>query len=189
MEWLREQESNEKQEDYDGSIAPDWGDLVTFLQKKIFETGKPPQAFSTGTLVLIPKAGEPGKFRGIALLDVLHKLIGSIIGERISSTVKFHDGIHGIRKNRGCSRAIIEAKLEMQLARQEGVQYHQVFLDLSKAYDTVDKGRMIMILKGYGVGPNLQEMHRSYLGSENLPNILETNVHSRRRHVKWRKRP
>ena len=72
---------------------------------------------------------------------------------------------------------------------QEGVQYHQVFLDLSKAYDTVDKGRMIMILKGYGVGPNLQEMHRSYLGSENLPNILETNVHSRRRHVKWRKRP
>jgi hypothetical protein len=49
------------------------------------------------------------------------------INERIQAAVTFHDGVHV--RGRSCATAIIEAKLEMQLAEIEGRVYHQVFLD------------------------------------------------------------
>jgi hypothetical protein len=44
------------------------------------------------------------------------------------------------------------AKLDMQLAEVEGRLYNQVVLDLTKAYDTVDRPRLFEIWEAYGVG-------------------------------------
>ena len=56
----------------------------------------------------------------------------------------------------------METKLRMQLARRQGWPYYQVFLDLSKAYDTLDRDRTILILQHYGVGPNLIRILRNF---------------------------
>ena len=117
-----------------------WWKVVGLVQWCI-DTGEVPQSFKYGALVLIPKA-EHGKYRGIALLESLYKLISGLINHRVTNSVQFHDSIHGFRTGRSCSTAILEAKLEMQQARQAGQVYYQVFLDLSKAYDTVDRDRL-----------------------------------------------
>jgi hypothetical protein len=72
---------------------------------------------------VIPKEAE-GQYRGCTLGSSA-KLISTIINERIQAAVTFHDGVHTVR-GRSCATAIIEAKLEMQLAEIEGRVYHQV---------------------------------------------------------------
>ena len=39
---------------------------------------------------------------------------------------------------------------------------HFIFLDLRKAYDTVDRERLLEILEGYGVGPNILGLLKFY---------------------------
>jgi Reverse transcriptase (RNA-dependent DNA polymerase) len=104
--------------------------------------------------VLIPK-GVPDQYRGIALLEVIYKLVSSIINLRISQKIHYHDAIHGFRKGHGTSTAIIEAKLRMQLAKRTTNPLYFEFMDLKKSCDTLDRGRTIEMLKGYGVGPNI----------------------------------
>ena len=49
--------------------------------------------------------------------------------------------------------------LEVNLAQHLTCLAHkplfQVFLDFRKAYDSLDRGRYLEILRGYGLGPNL----------------------------------
>ena len=40
-------------------------------------------------------------------------------------------------------------------SERAGKVLYQAFLDLTKAYDTVDRKRMVEILEQYGVGPNV----------------------------------
>ena len=39
---------------------------------------------------------------------------------------------------------------------------HFIFLDLWKAYNTVDRERLLEILEGYGVGPNVLSLLKFY---------------------------
>jgi hypothetical protein len=50
---------------------------------------------------------------------------------------------------------ILEAKLQMQLASYLCQPLYQIFLDLMKAYNTLDHNRTLSILEAYGVGPHL----------------------------------
>ena len=87
-----------------------------------FEEGKIPMAFKRGILKLIPKPGSKG-LRGIALLESIYKLLSMIIHIRLMDTVDFHDSVHGFRRHRGTSTAIINLKLQMQLAKREKSHY------------------------------------------------------------------
>jgi Reverse transcriptase (RNA-dependent DNA polymerase) len=83
------------------------------------------------------------------------KVVSTIIKERCNETITFEDSLHGFRSERGTSTAIIEAKLRMETRIAEGKTMFQVFLDLSKAYDTVDRGKLLYLLRAYGLGTNL----------------------------------
>ena len=128
--------------------------IVVKTVQNIFETGDVPQQLADTLFVLIPKS-DISQFRGIGLIDILWKLASSIINRRLSLSICFHDGIHGFCRGRGTSTAVLETKLLMQLAVRTNVPLYQVFLDLSKAYDTLDRDKTLQILQDYGVGPRI----------------------------------
>ena len=135
-------------------VAVDRWEKVLDIVNVAFSTGEIPKALCWGILVLIPKS-TPGQFRGIALLEVIYKLISSLCNKRMQAAITFDDALHGFVKGRGTGTAIMEAKLLMQLHCREDSPLHMVFIDLKKAYDTLDRDAATRILKAYGVGPNI----------------------------------
>jgi Reverse transcriptase (RNA-dependent DNA polymerase) len=132
-----------------------WERVVEVVQSAFTRTAVP-QVFGIGILVLIPKS-EHNQFRGIALLDVIYKLISRITSTRMNDSISYHDAVHGFRRKRGTTTAISELKLYMRATRMnEKIKPRFIiFLDLKKAYDTLDRLRTLEILRAYGVGPNI----------------------------------
>ena len=76
--------------------------------------------------------------------------------------ITFHDVIHGFRAGCSTGTATLEAKLLQQLAAMREEVLYVIFLDLTKAYDALDRSRCLGILEGYGVGPGARRLLRNY---------------------------
>lgn len=129
-----------------------WLEFLQLVQH-CFTTGTLPQRVCFSTLVLIPKSD--GGVRGIGLLETVWKVISMIIKERLAARINFDDSLHGFRPQRGTGTAIVEARMNLDYSIQQGRALYQVFLDLKKAYDTLDRQRTLQLLQAYGLGPNL----------------------------------
>ena len=112
------------------------------------------------TVVLIPKGKN--EYRGIGLVEVTWKVVTAILHRRLTTAITYHDALHGFRAGRGTGTATLEAKLLQHLtAMREEVPY-VIFLDLTKAYDALDRYRSLEILEGYGVGQRVRRLMREY---------------------------
>ena len=70
--------------------------------------------------------------------------------------MKVDDALHGFRAGRGTGTAIMETKLLAQLRSRMDEPLFMIFLDLKKAYDTLNRPQAMRILEGYGVGRNIR---------------------------------
>jgi hypothetical protein len=91
--------------------------------------------------------------------------------------IQFHHSLHGFRQGRGTSIASIEAKFRIQLATLHQRPLYDIFLDLHKAYDSLDRGRTIEILRGYGVGPRIIQVLRTFWTSQHSA-VIQGVYHS-----------
>jgi len=104
------------------------------------------------TVVLPLKRG--GDYRGIGLLEPFWKMVEVLMDKRLQ-VIQFHEGLHRFLTGRGTGTATIQAKLAQQLVYLHEEVLHEVFFDLKKAYDVMDRERCMKILEGYEVGPRM----------------------------------
>ena len=111
------------------------------------------------TAVLITKV--TGDLWVIGLVEVIWKMATVILNHRIGMVINFHNG-HGFHAGRGTGTAYLEAKLIQQLATTRWEVLYDMFLDLHKSYNDLDRDRFLGILVAYGVGSRGFRLLRKY---------------------------
>jgi hypothetical protein len=156
---MRPEDLKERRDAARREKSPDtqtWDKVVELVQY-IFETGMIPTELNWSVLVA--------------------KTILSIIDSRIKAKVQFHNALHGFRPGRGTSSATIEANLRIQLSTIHQRPLYAIFLDFSKAYDTLDRGRTLDIMQGYRFGPNSIRILQNFWESQQTV-IRQCGYHS-----------
>ena len=86
------------------------------------------------------------------MVEVIWNVVVEILYFQLTTAITYHDILHGFRAGRGTGTATLEAKLLQQLAAMREKVLYVIFLDLTKAYDALDRSRSLEILEGCGVG-------------------------------------
>jgi hypothetical protein len=107
-------------------------------------------------LKLIAKKGDlslPKNWRPIALLDVFSKLLSSIIAQRLGGHLKLV-GLKeqsGFMPSHGCVDATATLKATLQSMKDSNQDAYVLFVDLVKAFDSVNREMLWQILAKFGI--------------------------------------
>ena len=80
-----------------------------------------------------------GGYRGIVVVEVFCKVCSVVVNCSLKRSVVLHNALHGFIKGRVTGTVTLEANLAHQLDRISHEPLFQVFLDLHKAYGSLDR--------------------------------------------------
>ena len=116
-----------------------------------------PQEWKDAAIITIYKnkgdKADCGNSRGISLLSVAGKIVAKILLKRLIKHVTeelMPETQCGFRQNRSTSDMIFAARQTMEKCREQQRDLHMCFVDLSKAFDTVDRPMLWEILQRSG---------------------------------------
>jgi hypothetical protein len=111
-----------------------FGKWVEFYNQ-CFKEYKIVEEWCSAVTIAVPKKG--GGFRPITLLETPRKIFEQLIYNRLISQVKIHEKQYGFMRDRNTLLQIIN--LEAAIKSMKCKQMSICFLDIKKAYDTVDR--------------------------------------------------
>ena len=103
-----------------------------------------------------------GDYCGVGLVEVIWKAVVVILNCQFSASIKYHNYLHRFRVVHGMGTVTLEAKLLQQAAALREALLHEIFLELHKVYNYLDRSRYLYILEGYDVGPRAFRILRRY---------------------------
>ena len=131
-----------------------WVELLT----QIWSDQKVPSDWTKGTIIKLFKKGDAlvcGNWRGINIMSIPSKLLSIIILQRLQQKLDQHlrDEQHGFRPGRSCADLIFTLRMLVDDSKEWNKKLYLLFIDLEKAFDSVDREILWKILKYYGIPP------------------------------------
>ena len=131
--------------------------LLTQLFSSIGASGQLPRGFHDGIISVLHKKGsraDPANYRPITLLNTDYRLLAKVLAHRLGAVLPSIIGKEQTAFVRG--RSIGEnchlLQLLPHLLAKERRWGLVVFCDFRKAYDTVDRGFLLAVLRALGLG-------------------------------------
>ena len=138
-----------------------------------YETKTVPEAWHQSLLVPVFKKGNPaicGNYRGIALMSICAKLYNLMLLMRLRSTLEPHlrHNQNGFRQGRSTAQQVLALRrLIEEISSVKDKKLITVFVDFSKAFDSVDWNYIENILLAYDVPKEMVDAIMSvYFGAQ-----------------------
>lgn len=148
--------------------------MFSMLLRDVFNecilTGRYPDCLKTARVVPVYKTGsrsDTNNYRPISVLSVLSKILEQLLVKRMTCFFNQHDVLYshqyGFRTGSSTLTAMCELTDDIYKALDSRNIMGVLFLDLKKAFDTIDYEVLLQKLDSYGVRGTANDLIRSYL--------------------------
>jgi hypothetical protein len=146
---------------------------LTSLFNRCVQTNSIPDEWKTAHVTPIYK-GKGNKssldnYRPISILSPVAKAFEGILGQKLrryfESNNLLHEDQHGFREGRSCHLALNTFVDYAKRKLDSKKHVIAIFLDFSKAFDTIDHQLLMIKLEKYGFSPNALELMKNYLSN------------------------
>jgi hypothetical protein len=129
--------------------------LLRILQNAFTGATNPPEWRRAILKCLFKNKGDPSnpdQWRGICLKDMTARLLSAIINSRLLKIIAKHgtEIQYGSQPERGCQDGIFVLRAALETRRYHDLPTWALFVDLVKAFDTVNHALLFAILEKYG---------------------------------------
>ena len=114
-----------------------------------------PMLWCFSKLVILFKSGDRlscNNYRGISIMDTLAKMYDTMILNRLKLWYNIDKCQAGAQKQRGCVEQITAVRLLCDYAMYKKKKLYVLFIDFSKAYDRVPRGKLLQYIMSLGCG-------------------------------------
>lgn len=143
---------------------------LLYIFNRSLQTGVVPDKLKWAKVLPLYKADDPSTFsnyRPISILPCFSKVLEKIVYNRLLAYFKenklLYDHQYGFRENHSTSMALVQLLDNITNALDNNDFTIGVFIDLSKAFDTVDHSILLHKLHDYGIHGKELQWFKSYL--------------------------
>ena len=146
--------------------------IITGIYNLSMSQGTFPEHLAGAVVICLYKSGNPlelGNYRGISLLVIMSKILEKVVAKRLTkyftSNSLFTDSQFGFREGMSTENAIQVLVNAVYDSFEQGNAAIGVFVDLSKAFDSLDRDHLCTKLEFYGIKNNELKWFRSYVSN------------------------
>ena len=146
--------------------------ILFHIFKVSIKQGIFPDSLKIAKVTPIFKSGAKdnvSNYRPISILPVFSKVLERIMYNKVynhlSSKSLLYEKQFGFQRNNLTAHAILQLTRDITSSFEKGEYTLEVFIDLSKAFDTIDHGILIKKLQYYGIDGTALEWFKGYLSN------------------------
>ena len=150
------------------SISP----LLALLINQSFQSGIYPDKVKISKVISLVKKGNPelpSNYRLMSLLSIFSKICEKLMYKRIYSFLEVHTILYslqfGFQKNHSSGHALVSLTESVKNTLDNKRLGCGIFIDLQRAFDTVNHKSLLSKLEHYGIRGFALEWFRSYLSN------------------------
>lgn len=143
---------------------------LALIFRKSLKEGCLPQSWKDANITPIHKKGKKDaveNYRPISLTSVIGKVMESLVRDAILKQLISNDLLceaqHGFLPGRSCITQLLEVMELWTSSLDEGYEVDAIYLDFSKAFDSVPHERLMNKLRSYGITGNVEKWLYSFL--------------------------